>query len=89
MWLEFWGSYRVFRMKNVACWGIVNNYNLLKISPELVQVLDIVATMVDARFSEQSCSENVPPGIETIRKLSMGIQTPLTGRGDLPQDQRI
>jgi hypothetical protein len=60
-------------MENVACWGIVNNYNLLKVSPELVQVLDIVAAMVDARFSEQSRSENVPPGIETMRKRLVGI----------------
>jgi hypothetical protein len=73
MTMEFRDSYRVFRMENVACWGIVNNYNLLKVSPELVQVLDIVAAMVDARFSEQSRSENVPPGIETMRKCSVGI----------------
>jgi hypothetical protein len=47
-------------MKYVTSWGIIDDDNLLQIPSQLVQIFDVVASMIDARFAEETRSEDVP-----------------------------
>lgn len=46
------GAYRVLRMKDVARWAVVNNYYFLQVPAQFVQILHVVATVINARLSE-------------------------------------
>ena len=45
-------------MKYVGGRRVVNDDNFLQISPNPREILDVIASMEDTRFSKESCSEN-------------------------------
>lgn len=52
-------------MKNVARRTIVHYNYFLQVPAQFVQIFNIIAAMINARFTEQSCSENIPSEMKT------------------------
>ena len=44
----------VIGMEDVRCWRVVDDDGLLELAPDLRQILDVVALVVVAAFSEQA-----------------------------------
>lgn len=53
-------THSVIWMKDVGRRRVVDDDHLLQVPPQLVEVLDVVAAVEDARLSEQTCPEHTP-----------------------------
>lgn len=49
-------------MEYIARRRVVNDDDLLQVTAQFVQIFNVVPTMIDARFAEQTRSEYVPAG---------------------------
>lgn len=53
-------TYSIFWMENIRGWWIVNNNNVVELSPQSTEVFNIVPSVKYAGLSEESCSKHTP-----------------------------
>lgn len=63
----------MLRVENVRCGGIVNDDSIPKVTPELREILDVIAVMVIAAFAEQTVMNNVV-NVELVKQWVAVLQ---------------